>query len=153
MVVGETKLNREGAALDALVGEVRLVAMWEEKTLLRWECSDVGRLSNASRGEPGMWGEGKLCPGESRGLLLFRRWALVIGLEMEAGGLGGAVFASAVPAHGAKGGGRPAELPRSLSNDIASGECCGVGRRSKGLSCDCGRGDGVGTTSFVVGEL
>ena len=35
MVVGETKLNREGAALDALVGEVRLVAMWEEKTLLR----------------------------------------------------------------------------------------------------------------------
>jgi hypothetical protein len=151
MVVGETKLNREGAALDALVGEVRLVAMWEEKTLLRWECSDVGRLSNASRGEPGMWGEGKLCPGESRGLLLFRRCALVIGLEIEAGGLGGAVFASA--AHGAKGGGRTAALPEFLSNDIASGECWGVGRRSRGLSCDCGRGDGVDPTSFVVGKL
>lgn len=58
MVVGEMKLNREGAALEALVGDVKLVAMCEENVLLRWECSDVGRLSKVSRGEPGLSGEG-----------------------------------------------------------------------------------------------
>jgi hypothetical protein len=45
-------------ALEALVGEVRLVAMCEENVLLRCEWSDVGRLSKVSRGEPGLSGEG-----------------------------------------------------------------------------------------------
>lgn len=58
MVAGEMKLKREAVVLEALVGEVRLVAMWEENVLLRWECSDVGRLSKVSRGEPGLRDEG-----------------------------------------------------------------------------------------------
>lgn len=58
IVAGETKLRREWAALEALVGEVRLVAMCEENVLLRCECRDVGRLSKVSRGEPGLMGEG-----------------------------------------------------------------------------------------------
>ena len=45
------------------------------------------------------------------------------------------------------------ELRGDLSNDMSSGECCGVGRRSSGLSCDCGRDDSVGSTSLRVGSL
>jgi hypothetical protein len=74
-------------------------------------------------------------------------------LPIEAGGLGGAALGSVAPAQGAKGGGRTAELRGDLSNDIASGECCGVGKRSRGLSCDCGRGDGVGSISLAGGSL
>lgn len=58
MAVGEMKLKREAAALEALVGNVKLVAKCEDNVLLRWECNDVGRLSKASRGEPGLSGEG-----------------------------------------------------------------------------------------------
>lgn len=57
IVVGETKLKRECAVLDTLVGDVRLVAMCEENVLLRWEYRDVGRLPKVSRGEPGLRGE------------------------------------------------------------------------------------------------
>lgn len=123
IVVGEMKLKHEGAALDALVGDVRLVAICEENVLLRCECSDVGRLSKVSRGELGLSGEGKPWPGDSNGLLLLRRCGLLRGLEIEAGGLGGVAFGSAVPAHGAKGGGRTVELRGDLSKVIASGEC------------------------------
>jgi hypothetical protein len=136
IVVGEMKLRREGAVLDALVGDVRLVVTCEENVLLRCECSDVGRLSKVSRGEPELSGKGKPWPGDSNGLLLLRRCRLLRGFEMEAGGLGGAAFWSAVPAQGAKGGGRTVELRGDLSKVIASGECWGVGRRSRGLSCD-----------------
>ena len=72
-MVGEMKLRREGAALEALVGDVRLAVMCVEKVLLRCECSDVGRLSRVSRGEPGLSGEGRIWFGDSKGLLLFRR--------------------------------------------------------------------------------
>lgn len=136
IAVGEMKLKREGAALDALVGDVRLVAICEENVLLRCECSDVGRLSKVSRGDPGLSGDGKPWLGNNNGLLLLRRCALLRGFEMEAGGLGGAAFGSAVPAQGAKGGGRTVELRGDLSKVMASGECCGVGKRSRGLSWD-----------------
>lgn len=58
MAVGEIKLRRDCAALETLVGEVRLVVMCEEKVLLRCEWRDVGRLSKVSRGELGLSGEG-----------------------------------------------------------------------------------------------
>lgn len=58
MAVGEMKLRREGAVLEALVGEARLVAICEEKVLLRCEWSDVGRLSDVSGSELGLNGEG-----------------------------------------------------------------------------------------------
>jgi hypothetical protein len=73
MADGEMKLRREAAALEALVGEVMLVAMCEENVLLRCECSEVGRLSKVSRGEAGLNGESWLWLADSKGLLLFRR--------------------------------------------------------------------------------